>query len=585
MDDNGDSGWIKGLPAGWIDGHIAFDRLRHLLLERLDGCDPAPWHDPVNAEYWGPHFGQSPEEYTRAEKFSERMIAAFQRALFTGRLRASLFSGGVFRELPRSAFGSKSVLRNALFIGPFDLDPFWPDDWQQWSGAGWAMPLPEFENWLASEDALEVKGLPMTDVAAAPDQPNAIAQRLPSDGAHVPLSEAVTWIAFGIALDAERLDRAIQWERLCDGDLQTAQRKMEDASAALLKAGADRQVTFFARHVETYGDKGQRTQKMDPLALIDYRQVLITGHDHLYYGQGLKRWYRATNDSHLRASARGDLYMHVTVDRAELLARFQPQANDVAAHPVQTDEGPIVWDDFGSESLPELQRLSELASRDEWWTWPEAIAWIGSRDANNIATLRYWGREWFGRGGGDRDPTIILGAQAFMATQFCQSGREAEADLLNAIQCGHVGTSGRLSKGAVATDLKPSIWRGGTVVWHDGETVLVDAKQKLTAWAFDVAIRRKDLVATYPVETRGKSENAPKVRKRPGPAPDPDWPHAIAKVTQDCIAAGYTRPLKRGGKAAIQTMLLSYMADKDKHFSDDIAAKHAETVIAALPDN
>jgi len=32
-------------------------------------------------------------------------------------------------------------------------------------------------------------------------------------------------------------------------------------------------------------------------------------------------------------------------------------------------------------------------------------------------------------------------------------------------------------------------------------------------------------------------------------------------------------------------MLLSYMGDRDKHFSEDIAAKHAETVIAALPDN
>jgi len=195
--------------------------------------------------------------------------------------------------------------------------------------------------------------------------------------------------------------------------------------------------------------------------------------------------------------------MNVAVDRAALMAHFQPKASIAVAHPAQTDDGPIVWDDFGSESLPELQRLSELASRDEWWTWPEAIAWIGSRDTNNIATLRYWAREWFGRGGGDRDPTIILGAQAFMATQFCKSGRDAEAELLNAIQCGHVGTSGRLRKGAVATDLQPSIWRGGTVVWHDGETVLVDAKQKLTAWAFDVAIRRKNLVEAFQPEGPG----------------------------------------------------------------------------------
>lgn len=82
------------------------------------------------------------------------------------------------------------------------------------------------------------------------------------------------------------------------------------------------------------------------------------------------------------------------------------------------------------------------------------------------------------------------------------------------------------------------------------------------------------------------SDYAPKMaRKKPGPAPDPDWPHAIAKVTQDCIAAGYKRTRKRGDKAAIQTMLLNFMGDRNKHFSNDIAAKHAETVIAALPDN
>lgn len=502
MDDNGNSGWIKGLPAGWIDGHLAFDRLRRLLLERLDGCDPAPWHDPVNAEYWGPHFGQSPEVYTRAEKFSERMIAAFQQALSTGRLRASLFKGGVFRELPRSAFGSKSILRNALFMGPYDLDPFWPDDWQPWSGTGWAIPQSDFDGWMESGEAVSIEGLPVSNFADAASEPQSITQRPPSAGAHVPLSEAVTWIAFGQALDADRFLRAIHWHRLCNGDLQAAMRKIEDAAAQLLKAGVDRQVTFIGRHVESYSDKGKRTEVIDALALRDYQQIMIDGHDHLYFGHGLKRQYRATNDTHLQASERRDLYMNVAVDRAALMAFFQPQARDAAAQPVQTDDGPIVWDDFGSESLPELQRLSELASRDEWWTWPEAIAWIGSRDANNVATLRYWGQEWFGRGG-DRDPTIILGAQAFMATQFCKSGREAEAELLNAIQCGHVGTSGRLSKGAEATDLQPSIWRGGTVVWHDGETVLVDAKQKLTAWAFDVALRRKDLVATFQPEGPG----------------------------------------------------------------------------------
>ena len=74
-------------------------------------------------------------------------------------------------------------------------------------------------------------------------------------------------------------------------------------------------------------------------------------------------------------------------------------------------------------------------------------------------------------------------------------------------------------------------------------------------------------------------------RKRPGPAPDPDWPDAITSVAQECISAGYKRPLKRGDKAAIQTLLLKYMSARNKNFSEDTARKHAKSVIAALPDN
>ena len=84
--------------------------------------------------------------------------------------------------------------------------------------------------------------------------------------------------------------------------------------------------------------------------------------------------------------------------------------------------------------------------------------------------------------------------------------------------------------------------------------------------------------------TEAAKQPSSKSRKKPGPPPDPDWPAAIAKVTEDCIAAGYKKPLARGCKAAIQTMLLNFMAEKDKHFSDDIAAKHVTQVIAGLPD-
>lgn len=76
-----------------------------------------------------------------------------------------------------------------------------------------------------------------------------------------------------------------------------------------------------------------------------------------------------------------------------------------------------------------------------------------------------------------------------------------------------------------------------------------------------------------------------KLRKRPGPKPDPDWSKAVAEVTPTCIAAGFKQPLKRGEKAAIQTMLLNFMENRNKFPSDDSARKYAGQVIKQLPDN
>jgi hypothetical protein len=87
----------------------------------------------------------------------------------------------------------------------------------------------------------------------------------------------------------------------------------------------------------------------------------------------------------------------------------------------------------------------------------------------------------------------------------------------------------------------------------------------------------------------GSAEKCPsdlKARKRkPGPAPDPAWPEVVARIVKECILAGYRHPLRRGNKAAIATMLLSAMAEQNKHFSEDTAAKYALEVIEALPGN
>lgn len=133
-----------------------------------------------------------------------------------------------------------------------------------------------------------------------------------------------------------------------------------------------------------------------------------------------------------------------------------------------------------------------------------------------------------------------------------------------------------------ALEADSALWKGEASfpVAHEGPLARVSY--------YGVRIREADLIGCFNLAAESRKQDLPSIkptRKKPGPAPDPDWPPAVAKVTNECIAAGYKRPLQRGQKAAIQYMLLNYMADLDKEFSDDTAAKHAKTVIAALPDN
>jgi hypothetical protein len=156
----------------------------------------------------------------------------------------------------------------------------------------------------------------------------------------------------------------------------------------------------------------------------------------------------------------------------------------------------IRWDDYEQSDRIELGRLSEQAAKDQWWTWPEAIAWLGERDSKNIATLRFWASRWRG----DGDPAIAIAAQDYIARQYCVSPREAEAALIRSIESGIVKTYGRSSRNGISVPLDKGHWRGGTVVYSEGTAQLASATNMLIAWAFDIAVDRADLMRGFPGE-------------------------------------------------------------------------------------
>lgn len=151
---------------------------------------------------------------------------------------------------------------------------------------------------------------------------------------------------------------------------------------------------------------------------------------------------------------------------------------------------PLAWEAFGPEAIPQLEEHTAKAAHDVWWTWPEAIAWVGSEDYRKIATLRQWGDLWEGEAGD------ALKGQEDIARDFCTSHQQAEARLMQAIETGAIQTSGRSKPNASPMRLEPETWRGGTITFSHGTACLVSKLDTWsTPWAYDVAVKRADLVA------------------------------------------------------------------------------------------
>lgn len=291
-------------PGDWIDAFSAAAKLGERLRLHTKGDDPAPWFNPPRAEQEAFALGKDLEEYQHSQKFNERLVLTLQRALLAKEISASLRMGDDIRSASPSAFVRKNVVRNAFTIGKIELDPLWSDEWQFWNRASLILPSGDFDSWLASAGAVEIGDLPVLLDPAS--DIGTIVSRLPSIGKYVSLSEAVSFIAFGFALDSERLERAGNWMSLCDGDLKKAGQMIAEALEKLLEAGANEQITFEGRYIQDSSDHAPHYRSIDRLELHDYRQMLIE-HDILFYGCGLREWLRAPND-YISPKSRLDSY-------------------------------------------------------------------------------------------------------------------------------------------------------------------------------------------------------------------------------------------------------------------------------------
>jgi hypothetical protein len=458
--------------------------------------------------------------------------------LLGGSLRAHFSDASEARDIPGWAWADFQLRHEAWMFGSLVLPALLPDEWQRWSGEAVFLDCKHFDGWLAKQDFSEPAHAKVPEPFDAGEKPELIRYYPPPARPYVTLSEALSWIAFGTSFVNERLIRAI--DELAFGPERETSRRLEDAVSQLTSLALSKAIEIRGKYLEcdSMDDSEVRTHVIDPIAFHDFAQFDIY-REALRYGAGLA-WKESGSIGELLASKRSDSIRSVAVERSGLLRSFplRDTAPDSKANLVEN--GPIGWSDFDAERIPDLERLHELALRDEWWTWPEAIAWVGSRDARNIATLRHWAIWWASRG--NDDPTITLSAQAQIASRFCTSAEQTKRDLANAIERGVVQTAGRARKDAKSEPLESGDWRGGTVVYADGTAQLVSAANRMSTWAFDIAVSRSELVAAFPptdVASEPTSANVPANRKL-----DHDM------IRQRAIAMKHEQPRLSKGSAA-----------------------------------
>jgi len=300
---------------GWVDFYQGAREVYAQLGARIDG-DPLPW------EPWPDGRDEVPGG-VRSHRQSKRTTLTLQRAFLSGALVGFFGTKPKNLQIPSIAFADFKIAHTAFTLGGLELDPLWPDEWQSYNGDGFFVRTEQFRSWLSGSDWLDGGELP--DMPCPHDSaPTRIATREPSQLSYVPLSEALSFMAFGLALGSERLTRALDWSLLMDGDSSRALSQLTEAVAVFCDtASAEPQVIRTrGKHVDGYAGeqaKGALLSNIEPVAFANYARFDAM-HDGLAFGTGTS--YQLTPVSYLFDQSRHDGYRNVVVHREDLMAAF-----------------------------------------------------------------------------------------------------------------------------------------------------------------------------------------------------------------------------------------------------------------------
>jgi hypothetical protein len=304
----------------------AIRELHQRVKAAVPDADPAPWLDvsPDLIEM----FSEGDESaFVRRKKMEERSMLVLQRGLLSGAVRAHFSDGLESCDVPGWAWAGAERNEYVWFEGRLPLDVFLPDEWQRWSCHSVYLDRDAFTEWMDSQPLHDSAGLPaLPPPFDAQSKPEPVKKRLPPDAPFVTLSEALTWIAFGFALDRDSLDRAISGHAFDATDPQAA---LAAAMAKLAVRASGDQIATRGKYVESHSTDENKvlTAPIDPVRLEDFAQFDIL-YDGLRYGTGLT-WEKRNSTLDRVLQDRRDAFRSVKVSRADLLKLF-PDQDDMA---------------------------------------------------------------------------------------------------------------------------------------------------------------------------------------------------------------------------------------------------------------
>ena len=300
----------------------AIRELHQRVKAAVPDADPAPWLDvsPVLIEM----FSEGDEvAFVRRKKMEERSMLVLQRGLLVGAVRAHFSDGLDSRDVPGWAWAGTERNEHVWFEGRLPLDVFLPDEWQRWSCHSVYLDRDAFAEWLGNQplpDPADLPALPLPYDAQSKPEP--VKKRLPPDAPFVTLSEALTWIAFGFALDRDSLDRAISGHAFDTTDPHAA---LSAAMAKLATRASGGQIAARGKYLESHSTDESKvlTAPIDPIRFEDFSQFDIL-HDGLRYGTGLT-WGKEGIALQRVFQDRRDSFRSVKISRDDLLKLFPDQ--------------------------------------------------------------------------------------------------------------------------------------------------------------------------------------------------------------------------------------------------------------------